>query len=238
MAVGLYLLNLEEAELTGGLAGFLKRAEQRVDAVRYEKALKIGEPKSRAASLGAGLLLQKLARDCRDGIRIEGLRHCPPEELLAEAEPPIPLHYRFGAHGKPEISELPLNFSLSHSGSYVICAVSERRIGADIQQLKDTDSRKLAQRFFAESEYKELEKCGESGRQRLFFEMWTRKEAYGKLTGEGVIPALKRETYEVCWADFPAPEGYALAVCTAEAVPRAEMGKTMRKITGVAKWDV
>ena len=68
--------------------------------------------------------------------------------------------------------------------------------------------------------------------------MWTRKEAYGKLTGEGVIPALNRETYEVCWADFPAPEGYALAVCTAEAAPCTEMGKTMRKITGVAKWDV
>lgn len=235
MAVGLYLLNLEEA---GEPAGFLKRAEQRVDAVRYEKALKIGEPKSRAASLGAGLLLQRLARDCRDGICIEGLRHCPPEELLTETEQLIPLHYRFGAHGKPEIEEFPLKFSISHSGSYVICAVSERRIGADIQQLKDTDSRKLAQRFFTESEYKELEKCGESGRQRLFFEMWARKEAYGKLTGEGVIPALKRERYEVCWADFPAPEGYALAVCTAEAVPRAEMGKTMRKITGVAKWDV
>lgn len=238
MAVGLYLLKLEEAELTGGLAEFLKRAEQRVDAVRYEKALKIREPKARAASLGAGLLLQRLARDCRDGIHIEGLRQCLPEQLLEEAEPPVPLHYRFGAHGKPEIEELPLNFSLSHSGSYVVCAVSERRIGADIQQLKDTDSRKLAQRFFSEREYEELIRCGESERQRLFFEMWTRKEAYGKLTGEGVFPALKQEAYEVCWADFPAPEGYALAVCTAEAAPCTEMGKTMRKITGVAKWDV
>lgn len=238
MAVGIYLLKLEEAELVGGFAGFLKRAEQRVDAVRYEKALKIREPKDRAASLGAGLLLQKLARDCRDGIHIEGLRKCSPEELLEEAEPPFPLHYRFGAHGKPEIGELPLNFSLSHSGSYVVSAVSERMIGADIQQFRDTDSIKLARRFFTENEYKELKKCGESERQQLFFELWTRKEAYGKLTGEGVFPALKREAYEVCWADFPAPEGYALAVCTAEAVPCAEMGKTMRKITGVAKWDV
>lgn len=219
MAVGVYLLKLEDAGQTGGLAGFLEKAEQKVDAVRYGKALKIREPKARAASLGAGLLLQKLARDCRNGICVEGMQRCFPERLLAEAEKPIPLHYRFGVHGRPEIEGLPLHFSLSHSGSYVICAVSEQMVGADIQQFRDTDSRKLAQRFFPESENEKLEKCGESGRQRLFFEMWTRKEAYGKLTGEGVVPALKRETYEVDWADFPAPEGYALAVCTTEILP-------------------
>lgn len=219
MAVGVYLLKLEAAEQTGGLAGFLERAEQRVDAVRYGKALRIREPKARAASLGAGLLLQKLARDCRDGICVEGMQRCLPEQLLEEVEKPIPLHYRFGTHGRPEIEGLPLDFSLSHSGSYVLCAVSEQPVGADIQQLRDTDSRKLAQRFFPESECEKLEKCRESGRQQLFFEMWTRKEAYGKLTGEGVVPVLNRETCEVYWADFPAPEGYALAVCTAGILP-------------------
>ena len=107
---------------------------------------------------------------------------------------PLPLQYRFGPHGKPEIVDFPMYFSLSHSGDYVLCAVSDREVGADIQKLQAADFSKLASRFFTEAEYQALEKCvDEAERQKLFFRLWTKKEAYGKLTGQGVAAILNRD---------------------------------------------
>ncbi|MCI9438396.1 MAG: 4'-phosphopantetheinyl transferase superfamily protein [Lachnospiraceae bacterium] len=46
---------------------------------------------------------------------------------------------------------------------------------------------RLAGRFFSERERAALEQAGgEQERERLFFRLWARKEAYGKLTGDGI----------------------------------------------------
>lgn len=101
--------------------------------------------------------------------------------------------YRFGENGKPYFRELPFYFSLSHSGDYVFCALSTEEIGADIQQHGKQSGREnrrhLADRFFSEEEKRALEASGES--EELFYRLWTRKEAYGKLTGEGVAGILR-----------------------------------------------
>ena len=91
--------------------------------------------------------------------------------------------------GKPYFRDLPVYFNLSHSGEYVLCAVSTEEIGADIQQHCGKDVGKLARRFFPEREWTALERAGEE-RERLFYRLWARKEAYGKLTGKGVADAL------------------------------------------------
>ena len=227
MAVRVYLLNLQEISSLEQTKDFVRQAFLLVDKVRRQKAEKIRKPGAQAVSLGAGLLLQKIVLDYQNGA--VGCKKQDCEVLCYEAREllerlnvgplsqqriPIELQYRFGPHGKPEIVDFPLYFSLSHSGDYVLCAVSDREVGADIQKLQTADFSKLASRFFTEAEYKALGECNsEAERQKLFFRLWTKKEAYGKLTGQGIMAALNRDVLDSQWPEIPAPEGYAVAVC-------------------------
>ncbi len=144
------------------------------------------------------------------------------------------LTYTYGEKGKPFLQGCPWYFSLSHSGDYVLCAFSRREVGADLQRIESVDTGKLAGRFFAAQECKALEACGtERSGRRLFFELWARKEALGKLTGQGLAGMLGRNMLEGGaeepeWLEVPAPEGYAAAVCL--------RGKEI-SFTGVEQWD-
>lgn len=107
-------------------------------------------------------------------------------------KPPAPIAYVYGKEGKPYFRDLPFYFNLSHSGDYVLCAVSSAEIGTDIQQHCGKNVERLARRFFTEREAAALEQAGEERetRERLFYRLWARKEAYGKLTGKGIVWAL------------------------------------------------
>ena len=78
----------------------------------------------------------------------------------------------FLENGKPCFKDVPLHFSISHSENMVIAAVSERNVGADVEKIRDIP-RGVADRFFTEQE-----------KQCDFFEIWTKKEAYGKYCGD------------------------------------------------------
>ena len=97
--------------------------------------------------------------------------------------------YRYGIQGKPYFRNLPFYFNLSHSGSYVLCGLFMEEIGADIQQHCGKDVGKLGRRFYSKRESDALEQAG-AEREKLFYRLWARKEAYGKLTGEGIGKAL------------------------------------------------
>lgn len=204
----------------------------KLDADRQEKVLSAKLPRAKAAELGAGLLLQKAAQDWQKQKTNYGADRGPsleesPDgvfytvtELASQLAEPLALTYRYGEQGKPYFREIPLFFSLSHSGEYVLCAVSCREIGADIQKLQPAEVWKLAKRFYAESECLALEQCiSEEERRRLFFALWSRKEAYGKLMGTGVAAVLgedmgsKAAPPDIEWAAVSPPEGYTMAVC-------------------------
>lgn len=234
----IYLLNVGEL-IQGGVGPHMESLLQKLDEARREKVMSARTAQGKAAELGAGLLLQKAVQDLRkdkhedcpgeSGEAVRGavlpgitpqLRLCTVSGLRSELAEPIPLTYRYGEKGKPYFENIPLFFSISHSGEYVLCAVSGRELGADIQKIQSADVLKLAKRFFSESECRILEGCeSHRERQRLFFGFWTRKEAYGKLTGEGLAATLREdmrsteEQREVEWMDVSPPEGYALAIC-------------------------
>ena len=123
---------------------------------------------------------------------LERMRQLPSECQLE-------LRYHYGKAGKPYWDGIPLFFSLSHSGDLVGLAVSEQELGLDVQRVTGTDWKKLAGRFFAEEEQKELEKLCETSEElgrKEFFRLWCQKESYGKLTGEGVLPYLQERVTE------------------------------------------
>lgn len=141
MAVGIYVLHLHSAQ-EEMRRGFLREAAECVDEVRRKKTERLKGTRAKAASLGAGMLLQKMAMDLTEGIENTDILFLEEDELLAvlqarmrrEQTSPFPLSYEYGEHGKPQIVNFPKKFNLSHSGDYVVCGVSDGEVGVDIQK--------------------------------------------------------------------------------------------------------
>lgn len=127
--------------------------------------------------------------------------------------------FTLGPHGKPELLEGGLFFNLSHGGDWALCAVSDQRVGADVEKLsrlveKKNRAEHIARKCLSEEERAFLEKsdCFEEELIRL----WTKKESYAKMTGEGLsrdfttINTLKYGCYE----QRILRGGYCATVCT------------------------
>jgi len=81
--------------------------------------------------------------------------------------------------GKPYLSDNKVMFSVSHSKILWIVAISDKRIGADIEVKKEKDKNKIANKVFSENEKKYIDLWGEYG----FYILWTRREALIKTLG-------------------------------------------------------
>jgi 4'-phosphopantetheinyl transferase len=88
---------------------------------------------------------------------------------------------RYGAHGKPYLKRDGVFFSLSHSGDYVILAVSGSENGADIEKVKPR-AFAAAKRCFTAGE---LDWLRLNDTDEAFFILWTAKEAVMKAAGMG-----------------------------------------------------
>lgn len=98
-----------------------------------------------------------------------------------------------GRFGKPAFSDASLpTFSLSHSGSVAACAISdEGPVGVDVQELREmrgrSDINGIAARFFHPAEKQALDLVSDiTERHRLFYTIFSCKEAYVKMTGLGI----------------------------------------------------
>ncbi len=87
----------------------------------------------------------------------------------------------------------PLHVSLSHSEDWMLLAVSRvHRVGVDIERIDpDADVVRLARRFFTTDEAAALSVLPEDEARRVFFRIWTRKEAVLKGLGGGVPSRLR-----------------------------------------------
>ena len=86
-----------------------------------------------------------------------------------------------GPHGKPFFPNINLEYSVSHSGLLWVCAIGEKPLGIDIQEVRETDVEKTAERFFTPEEAHYVKLWGSDG----FFDLWVRKEAFVKYLGTG-----------------------------------------------------
>lgn len=113
--------------------------------------------------------------------------------------------------GKPYVSGVHL--SVSHGGNYFVCIIADKPVGIDVQEVRKVAADKIAGRYFTEAEIKYMEENKESG----FFVLWTRKEAYSKLTGEGLAEVIKGtevlERRDVEFTDFQLEDGVWCSYC-------------------------
>ena len=125
--------------------------------------------------------------------------------------PPAAVSFRINAHGKPYLHPAPapamLQFNLSHSGDWALCAVTTAgEVGVDIERVRPRPPAyrlKVAQRFFSTHEYHAINSAGPTGIDSAFFSGWTRKEAYIKCHGKGLAIPLATFTVSI-GAETPA----------------------------------
>ena len=102
---------------------------------------------------------------------------------------PRDLRFVVGQQGKPALRDRELEFNVSHSGDRVAIAMAAGTpVGIDIEreQPRMTDLVVLARRFFSPVEALEVERADADAATRVFFTIWTAKEAVIKAVGGGL----------------------------------------------------
>lgn len=136
---------------------------------RLSRLDKLSLPEKRRQSIGVELLLNYAVKTV-----------CP------EAE--IPLCIDADEHGKPMLKNIPFFISLSHSGVYAACAISDSEVGLDIEA-KAEYKPAVVKRFFTSLEADMIDKAEDKNFE--FAKIWTSKECGLKYTGQGLSRSLK-----------------------------------------------
>jgi 4'-phosphopantetheinyl transferase len=116
-----------------------------------------------------------------------------------EAVPPRGWVFARESRGRPFVTgpaRCGLAFNLSHAGGLIVCAVSAAGLlGVDVEDLRRSAAmEKIARRFFAPSELRDLNGLPPSQRAARFYGLWTLREAYLKARSLGL--ALPLDEFE------------------------------------------
>jgi 4'-phosphopantetheinyl transferase len=106
------------------------------------------------------------------------------------------LRFDYLGNGKPVLAETfataGIHFNLAHTGDLALIAVTRiSQIGVDVEYvrpIKNADD--LVARFFSKKEDASFQKVSTEQKPVAFFNLWTRKEALLKATGEGITRSL------------------------------------------------
>ena len=95
-------------------------------------------------------------------------------------------------------------------------AVDDKEIGVDVERCPEETRLKVAERFYHPAELAYVRKAAQP--RAAFCEIWTRKEAYLKMTGEGI--SIDLTAFDTTSAPLSEQlitrriDGYCLSVCS------------------------
>ena len=119
-------------------------------------------------------------------------------------------------HGKPVLQDHPhLHFSLSHSGEWAVCALSDVPVGVDVELIRPIDAARLVNRWLPAEQAAEWETDPSIER---FFKLWTRRESLLKAQGVGLSGVGTASEDGFYFREY-ALDGYALTLCTKGEFP-------------------
>ena len=106
---------------------------------------------------------------------------------------PDQVEFDYLPQGKPILGQKhsfsSLQFNISHSHDLALYAIStnNQHVGIDLELIRPLSQMlSLARRFFTEQEFADLVSFPSHQQEKIFFQIWTAKEAYLKATGEGL----------------------------------------------------
>lgn len=90
-------------------------------------------------------------------------------------------------YGKPYLAGYSnFKFNISHSGNFVVCAIDDKSIGVDIEEVKNIEYKDIVNNFFSVNECNYIVKQDINSRLDEFYNMWVLKESYIKCCGKGL----------------------------------------------------
>ena len=220
---------------------------ERLYPERKSRVLAFRRKEPAYTSIVAGLMLQTLVEE-KLGIA--------PQVLVLEKN----------ENGKPWIKDHPeFYFNISHAGDYVVLAYGDVPLGIDIEQIR-AQNMHVAKRCYTEAEYAYVTGADSEENQvsdipeenhevkigtdmtmpipsmdinDRFFYLWTMKESYLKLTGDGIsvplnsfeIDPVQKTVVGTSYRYFMLRmDDYWIAVCTGEECEITYDNKTCREI--------
>lgn len=97
--------------------------------------------------------------------------------------------------GEPYLPDSPYFISFSHKDNVAVAAVSDNRVGVDVENVTVPRNVQRLSRLFDVSEVPDS--------LYEFYRLWTSKEAMGKLAGTGItFDVLKKKTTDVRHLDY------------------------------------
>jgi len=142
--------------------------------------------------------LERQARIARFHRQEDAIRSLVAELLVRQAIkqfrqiPDNKINFVLNAFGKPVLQEDPtFHYNITHSGDWVLCAISDSDVGIDIEKMIPLDLQ-IAVHYFTELEQRYIFAAETVNESRLsrFYEIWTLKESYIKAVGEGLSLSL------------------------------------------------
>lgn len=143
----------------------------------------------------------------------------------------LPAAYTRNRYGKPYFDDVQgLYVNWSHSGSFVICALSDQEVGIDLQNTCKEPKNALVHRFLQAEELIYYNQATDRQKKLLFYAYWTAKESFLKALGTGFGTSLnhfyirmEKQAVEVirrdgeipytCWFLNFKEKDYMAAVC-------------------------
>ena len=160
--------NVENLDMKRAYELVSKNRQEKIDFYRFDKDKKL--------SCGTYLLLKK---------------------MLSEENITKPI-FKFEKYGKAYISNYEnIHFNLSHSGKMVLCAISDKEVGVDVEYIDHTIDLKIAKHYFYNREYENI--ANAKNKSEEFFKYWVLKESYMKYTGFGMN--LQLDSFEIMVED-------------------------------------
>lgn len=91
--------------------------------------------------------------------------------------------------GKPYVAGKS-TFNISHAGNVVAVVFSDHEIGLDIEIIGDLSTNNGILSYFHPDEQAAFNRVDEETKQSFFYHIWTRKEAFLKAVGVGILEGI------------------------------------------------
>ena len=119
---------------------------------------------------------------------LPGEGHAAGRSLLKEmvetiSQEPMP-KILTGSRGKPYFETGDLHFSITHTKRHVFCAVSDRPVGIDAEEMDRQVNLRLADKILSPEERARYESAAD--KRLALLKLWVLKEAAAKLSGKGL----------------------------------------------------
>jgi len=114
--------------------------------------------------------------------------------------------------GKPRFVEDSTCFSISHTKRHVFCAISDRPIGIDAEEIDRTIDLRLAGKILSPEERAQYDTAPD--KRLALLKLWVLKEAAAKCSGEGLRGYPKHTDFSLSDPRVTERDGCLLAVVT------------------------